>query len=541
MSDDMSRTPGSQKSSRQFRLRFLRFAATWQANLLVFGCLIGIVLALVYWQIRASEKTFVMHVREHARLLASVIKLQANTAVLQKNAIEAIMQTFLGNTARFVDYLDTIEPFTADELKAFANESGLSGIAIITADNRLVQGPQDWLSNNIRPQKTETGIIAYNPEQALYYLNLPRPEGGYILVGFQSDRIKSLRRELSLATLLKTLSAMPEIAYVRLAAPGGAENMESPPVINFTNDTGRNIAEARMPMEDAHLMIGLGADPYFNRVSQLWRRFFIIGAIMACLGFLLSWGLYRYQAAYVKQIRRFERKLAKEQEDAALGRATAAIAHELRNPLNAISMGLQRLNTEAAGLAPAQIQLITSLLASVNRSNKLIKDLKQFAGPITLDRQAIRPDAVISSQLTLYEAELKKSGITVDYHPAYTETVMADADLLAIAVENLLKNAIEAQPDGGYIKIDLYLEANSAVIAMANEGLEFNNETLQKMLDPYVTTKTNGSGLGLAMVDRIARAHEGILDLDSPRRGKIRIRLIIPVQRTHKPQARQSD
>lgn len=532
MSDDMSKTPGSQKSSRQFRLRFLRFAATWQANLLVFGCLIGIVLALVYWQIRASEKTFVMHVREHARLLASVIKLQANTAVLQKNAIEAIMQTFLGNTARFVDYLDTIEPFTADELKAFANESGLSGIAIVTADNRLVQGPEDWLSNNIRPQETETDIIAYNPAQALYYLNLPRPEGGHILVGFQSDRIKSLRRELSLDTLLKKLSAMPEIAYVRLEPPDGAENMESPPVINFTNDTGRNIAEARMPMEDSHLVIGLGADPYFNRVSQLWGRFFIIGGIMACLGFLLSWGLYRYQAAYVKQIRRFERKLAKEQEDAALGRATAAIAHELRNPLNAISMGLQRLSTEAAGLAPAQIQLITSLLASVNRSNKLIKDLKQFAGPITPDRQAIRPDAVISSQLTLYEAEFKKSGITVDYHPAYTETVMADADLLAIAVENLLKNAIEAQPDGGYIKIDLYLEANSVVIAMANDGLEFNNEPLQKMLDPYVTTKTKGSGLGLAMVERIAKAHAGMLDLDSPRRGEIRIRLIIPVQGT---------
>src|SRR6056297_1878675 len=118
--------------------RFLRFAPTWQANLLVFGCLIGVVLALVYWQIRSSEKTFVRHVRNHARLLASVIRLQANTAVMSKNAIEAVMQTFLGNTARFVDYLDTIAPFTPDELSAFAKESGLAGIAIAAADNQII-------------------------------------------------------------------------------------------------------------------------------------------------------------------------------------------------------------------------------------------------------------------------------------------------------------------------------------------------------------------------------------------------------------------
>jgi hypothetical protein len=123
-------TPEAEPAQKSRRWRVLRFAPTWQANMLVFGCLIGIVLALVYWQIRSSEKTFVSHVQDHARLLASVIRLQADTAVMSKNAIEAIMQTFLGNTARFLDYLDTVAPFTPDELTAFANESVLAGIAI---------------------------------------------------------------------------------------------------------------------------------------------------------------------------------------------------------------------------------------------------------------------------------------------------------------------------------------------------------------------------------------------------------------------------
>jgi signal transduction histidine kinase len=509
--------------------RFLRFAPTWQADLLVFGCLIGIVLALVYWQVRSSEKTFVMHVRDHARLLASVIKLQANTAVMSKNSIEAIMQTFLGNTAMFVDYLDMISPFTQDELTAFANKSGLAGIAILKGENEIIQGPGTWLPVETAAQ-SEPDMLTYKPGKALYYLNLSRPEGGRILVGFQSEKIKRLQRELSLDTLLKTLSAIPEIEYVRLAPADKDLPISGQPVINFTHNKERQIAEARMHLGDQNLLLGLDASFFFNRASRLWRQFFVIAGILALIGVGFSWGLYRYQRAYLKQIQSFERKLAKEQEDAALGRATASIAHELRNPLNAISMGLQRLRKEAPGLASAQDELIGSLLASVNRSNKLIKDLKQFAGPITPVRQPIQPAAVISSQLILYKDDFNKKDISIDYKPAFTGTVLADPDLFAIAFENLLKNAIEAQPYGGYIKIGLERKTEAAVVTMENAGLTFDNKEFSKMLTPYVTTKTQGSGLGLAMVERIARAHGGSLNLASPKPGCIRIWMVIPLK-----------
>lgn len=86
---------------------------------------------------------------------------------------------------------------------------------------------------------------------------------------------------------------------------------------------------------------------------------------------------------------------------------------------------------------------------------------------------------------------------------------MADADLFAIAFENLLKNAVEAQPNGGHIKIRVDRETDAVVVAMENAGLTFDNGELQKILAPYVPGRTHGSGLGLAMVDRITRAHGG--------------------------------
>ncbi len=261
---------------------------------------------------------------------------------------------------------------------------------------------------------------------------------------------------------------MAEIKYVRIARSPVETDTTAPPEVSFINKSGSRIAEARMPLEADQLVIGLDAAPYFKRSRQLWTQFFILGGIAAFIGSLLSWGLYRYQSAYVSQTRAFERRLAREKKDAALGRATAAIAHELRNPLNAISMGLQRLNIEASGLSSRQSELIASLLASVRRSNGLIADLQQFARPIKPARQKMRLHALIDSQLTLYEEQIQNSGIAINFTPSYTGTVCADADLMAIVFENLLRNALEAQPEGGTLTIRLDRQGDSAVIEMEN-------------------------------------------------------------------------
>ena len=109
--------------------------SAWKANIIVIGTLILIVLAYFFWQLRYTEKTFNNHVEEHARVLAGMLRLNADSSVLSQEIVEEIMGTFLGNSARFVEYLDSIEPFSTDELTAFAEESGLSGIRIIRNDD----------------------------------------------------------------------------------------------------------------------------------------------------------------------------------------------------------------------------------------------------------------------------------------------------------------------------------------------------------------------------------------------------------------------
>ena len=99
------------------------------------------------WQIRQARHAFQEHVTDHARLVAEVIHMNARNAVFSREVTEEILRTFLGNTARFVNYLDTVEPFTPEELTAFAAETQLSGITIFGCrDCTAIAGPPGLFS-----------------------------------------------------------------------------------------------------------------------------------------------------------------------------------------------------------------------------------------------------------------------------------------------------------------------------------------------------------------------------------------------------------
>ena len=102
----------------------------WLANLFVFALLFMAVTGYFFWQSHQARNRFLANVQENAVLVAEIIQLSARGSVLSKKAVEEILETFLGNTARFIGYLDKVEPFTSEELTAFAAEAGLAGIRI---------------------------------------------------------------------------------------------------------------------------------------------------------------------------------------------------------------------------------------------------------------------------------------------------------------------------------------------------------------------------------------------------------------------------
>ncbi len=500
-----------------------------KVNIIIIGSLIVVMLGYYYWQIRFAERTFVQHAREQIRLLAGVIRFNADRAVLSQKIVEKIIGTFLGNSARFVDYLDLVRPFTEDELTEFAMEAGLSAIRIVKEKGKFTEGPKGWFdNNNVCDAKNQSLSYIKNGR---YFLSIPRAEAkGCIAVGISDAEIEKLNKEISLSRLLQFLSNLPGIRYVHLEKqnnpPGISQKI---PDISIVNKDGDQIARARLNLDNGILIVEFEARHYFARINQLKTEFVVFSFIIITIGIFFSWILHRYQQAFFVQMRNFERRLAREKEDAALGRAAATIAHEIRNPLNAISMGLQRLKIEADGLHDEDKTLITTILKAVKRTDDIITELRHYSMPVMPKLEKINPDSVFRHVLALYKEPFDTASIKVKYDSFYKQDIAGDLRLIEQMAENLIKNAMEAQPEGGYIHIKLSVKKRNLIISVENGGFNLENKDAQKILEPYFTTKTRGSGLGMSVINRIVRAHGGNMEILTPKPGIIKIIIFLPV------------
>ncbi len=131
--------------------------------------------------------------------------------------------------------------------------------------------------------------------------------------------------------------------------------------------------------------------------------------------------------------------------------------------------------------------------------------------------------------LILYQEKCADLGITVQYKDEFADTIQADSALLGQVIENMLKNSIEAQPDGGWISIGTRRQGRHYVLSIENPGFNLSAPDLKNIVEPYFTTKTKGTGLGLDVCRRIVKSHGGDMKLEVPAEGILKIIVAIPV------------
>ena len=144
-------------------------------NLLIFGSLFILVLSYFYWQIYQSRQAFEAHVGEHANLVSEVVATNLTSTQLSLQVIEKVVTSFLANTARFVGYLDEIEPFTADELTGYIEENGLAGILIYRQGQPMVMAPDNWFTM-AQGREYHQQQLVHLAQQHLYVLICPDPD-----------------------------------------------------------------------------------------------------------------------------------------------------------------------------------------------------------------------------------------------------------------------------------------------------------------------------------------------------------------------------
>ncbi len=503
----VNETPLQKQFYRRFHLPL------WLANLILFSLMILVVLIYFLIQTERERRIFYRHSQEHSELLAKVIQLNADNAMAAGEVVKKVAHTFMLNSARFIDYLDAIEPFSATELSALAQESGLRGITIYH-NQQKVSGPELWEDEekDMEPIINGKALFSHNPKQHIFTLIFPRTESqGTIRLGLDARQLEALQNQVGLRQLLITLNNISGISYVHLIPnPKPSEPAAlTPQITNSKNST----IEVRLPMPDHKLLCtGFKSDSLVAREKDLWRDFILFALFIGALGCFFSWLLYRYQLSILTQAQRSQQRLAREREDAILGRAAAAVAHEIRNPLNAIDIGLQRLELEESGLSKEYISLTAAMRNAVGRANSIVGDLRRFAQPLTPKLQDIAIILMLEDIIALYQARADAAQIKITLSNKLQpprQKIRLDPILLGQALENICKNAIEAQAEGGFIEISLQSLNNDCQITFANAGFKLAPEDVNKITEPWFTTKTRGTGLGLALVERIINAHNG--------------------------------
>lgn len=500
---------------------------SWTMNLLAFGLLIGLVLAVFSWQLMDMDRDLHRNTLARTRMMAAIIEENLANADLATTTIDTLTTSFLRDKARFIEYLHGIDPLQADELAALARETGLLGISVLTRESGQVSGPEGWLALPPSCQEADTPLrYDATKRTALFTVAGTTGDIDCIVVGLDARAILELRGKTALPVLLDNLARLPGIHFLRME-PSRLHSDDDP--VRLIHQDNRTTAETRLATSKGELVVGLDASSHVNRLRQLQRQFLLFATLLLILGLFVSWMLYRSQQHDLERTRRFERLLAKEHEAAALGRATATIAHEVRNPLNALSMGLQRLSLESPALDAQQQQLLAGMREAVRRADLIITELQRFTRPIAPRSTPLEPQALLERLLALYRPAAESQGVRLSIEHRGGGHLTTDGDLVAEVVENLLRNSLEAQPQGGFLAIDSTITPERWHLTLTNGGYLLAPEYTQRLGEPYFTTKTRGTGLGLARCRKIAEALGGELHLDADHQHQqLRVSLRLP-------------
>ncbi|MEG9433454.1 ATP-binding protein [Terriglobus sp. ADX1] len=215
-----------------------------------------------------------------------------------------------------------------------------------------------------------------------------------------------------------------------------------------------------------------------------------------------------------------EREIEVARRMASIGRLTAGVGHEVKNPINAMVVHLELLRSKlASGAPPDGAQRHVDVLSSeMGRLDRVVQTLADFSRPMEprFQEQDLLP--IVQAVVQLVAAEAEKANISIaiaEVTPSAPLRVVADAELLRQALLNIVLNAMQAMPGGGAIQIQLSRERGSAVVSIRDTGTGIPPEKLDRIFDLYFTTKTTGSGIGLALTYRIVQMHGGVIAVAS--------------------------
>ena len=486
-------------------------------------------------------------------------------------AIEDTIVDHLLEIATMVDQQDSAQPLTLSEIDEIARAKNVTRINVLRdlVPSQLSERDVSAYLPLIEGRKT-TVILPFDQPMAegdgLFSVAIRRSSGqGIIEVSVDHDRMKDLRQRFAIQNVLETMGYGQGIQYVAFYDPslspqarvtsGEVGTIED---LSFLQSVQRlRNPQSRFRKIDRNLdvfevakRLTVGGEPYgilhvglstwqTQEILSMSRRSVIVSVVV-----LLAVGITGVVLIYTNQSRHFQRLREMEERAQAaerllsVGRLGAGLAHEIRNPLNAIGMAVQRLHREFLPVqedrADEYDRFMKVIREEIKRLSQMVDRFVLFSKPYRLDLKPWPLTDIIDSMLTLFAEEVKAKSVALreEIDPGLPPIVV-DKEKITQALINVVTNSLHAMEGGGDLTVRAFSDRKGWVgVSVTDSGRGISQEEIVRVFDYAYTTREKGLGLGLPIARKIIEEHGGRITVESQVGRGTTVSMSLPVRTT---------
>ncbi len=217
-----------------------------------------------------------------------------------------------------------------------------------------------------------------------------------------------------------------------------------------------------------------------------------------------------------ESVHRIEDEIELSRRLSAIGRLTSGVAHEVKNPINAIVVHLEVLRQKMKEIDPDTRRHVDVISSEIQRLDRVVQTLVDFTRPVELRLSDMDLRKVVEDVVVLASPAAEKHNVLIEREPSHDSLpVRIDVDLVKQAVLNIVLNGVQAMPNGGTLRLTVKRESDGALISVRDQGAGIPDNIRDKIFNLYFTTKSGGSGIGLAMAYRVVQLHHGSVEFST--------------------------
>ncbi len=303
---------------------------------------------------------------------------------------------------------------------------------------------------------------------------------------------------------------------------------DSPPSLATARDgrgaapalDSRHVVEVPLAGSAGVLQLGVGQDAIGHEADKLRRRNLAILAASGVISLLLVVVAFLFVLRLLHRTQRLERDSQQAEKLAYIGTLASGLAHEIRNPLNAMNINMQMLEeeiVEGGRLGDDAVALLRSSRDEVQRLERLVRDFLAFARPRKAHRRELSPDDLVADVVRFIRPQFQDAEVQLTLrHEDGAPAVLVDASQIRQALFNMLQNALEVCDRGSHVEVIVgATEHGEARIEVHDEGPGVPPESRERIFEVFWSQKPAGTGLGLPIAQRAIESHGGRIELVS--------------------------